>query len=149
MDVHCLQTRWNSPSTFLVSSDSFKNTFRAPLGNVKAPLVFPLKRNKPLVSQQHTAFVAVCTFYSCFSYLSDFDVELQPWNSVGLEALRLHGKKVVTSIPSYKRAFLLSYCAASVQFSANKSKQFRLINGDFRAEAARFLTSDFGYFIVN
>lgn len=43
MDVHRLQTCWNSPSTFLESSDSFKKTFRAPLGKVKAPLVFPLK----------------------------------------------------------------------------------------------------------
>lgn len=42
-DVHRLQTCWNSPSTFLESSDSFKKTFRAPLGNKKAPLVFPLK----------------------------------------------------------------------------------------------------------
>lgn len=49
MDVHRLQTCWNSPSTFLESSDSFKKTFRAPLGNVKAPLVFPLKWNTSLV----------------------------------------------------------------------------------------------------
>lgn len=49
MDVHRLQTCWNSPSTFLESSDSFKKTFRAPLGNVKAPLVFPLKWNASLV----------------------------------------------------------------------------------------------------
>lgn len=76
-------------------------------------------------------------------YLSDFDIELQPWNFVGLEVLRFHGKKVVTSIPSYNRAFLLSYCAASVPFFTKKSKQVRLINGDCRAEAAGARNLDF------
>lgn len=42
-DVHHLQTYCHSPSTFLESSVSFKNTFRAPLGKEKAPLVFPSK----------------------------------------------------------------------------------------------------------
>lgn len=36
----------HSPITFLESSVSFKNTFRAPLGKEKAPLVFPLKEEK-------------------------------------------------------------------------------------------------------
>lgn len=42
-DVHRLQTYRDSPSIFLESSVSFKNTFRAPLGKEKAPLVFPSK----------------------------------------------------------------------------------------------------------
>lgn len=46
MDVHHLQTYSDSPSTFLESSVSFKNTFLAPLGKATAPLVFPLKWNE-------------------------------------------------------------------------------------------------------
>lgn len=42
-DVHHLQTYHDSPSTFLESSVSFKNTFLAPLGKEKAPLIFPSK----------------------------------------------------------------------------------------------------------
>ena len=45
-DVHRSQTYRDSPSTFLESSVSFKNTFRAPLGKEKAPLVFPWKWNE-------------------------------------------------------------------------------------------------------
>lgn len=49
-DVCLLQTHRDSPSTFRESSVSFTNTFRAPLGKEKAPLVFPLEWNKSLVS---------------------------------------------------------------------------------------------------
>lgn len=53
-DVCLLQTYRDSPSTFRESSVSFTNTFRAPLGKEKAPLVFPLEGNKS-VSQYHTS----------------------------------------------------------------------------------------------
>lgn len=41
----------HSPKTFLLSSVSFKNTFRAPLGREKAPLVFPWGKEKSWFSQ--------------------------------------------------------------------------------------------------
>lgn len=43
----------HSPSTFLLSSVSFKNTFRAPLGREKAPLVFPLGKEQSQLSRSH------------------------------------------------------------------------------------------------
>lgn len=102
MDVHRLQTCLNSPSTFLESSDSFKKTFRAPLGNVKAPLVFPLKWNESLVSLHFKDSLLTCNnitnitvkmearlgngigYDSDYSYLYDF--EPQTW-SAALELL--------------------------------------------------------------
>lgn len=72
-DVHRLQTYRDSPSTFLESSVSFKNTFRAPLGKEKAPLVFPSKWNKS-VSLAVFPFLSVPLSH-CFSATTSPTVE--------------------------------------------------------------------------
>lgn len=76
MDVHRLQTFWNSPSTFLDSSDSFKKTFRAPLGNMKAPFVFPLKWNESLVLLHFTDLLLTC------NKITNIHVKMEAWLGV-------------------------------------------------------------------